>query len=102
MGTEATLLDALRAVPGVAAAGIEPDDRADGAGTLRLQLAPGADEIAVATSKEDPDLRWPAGARLTVIRRSHLKSKPQLRRAERTLAVTASPPPTSSGRRGSR
>lgn len=50
MGTEATLLDALRAVPGVAAAGIEPDDRADGAGTLRLQLAPGADEIAVATS----------------------------------------------------
>ena len=50
MGTEATLLDALRAVPGVAEADIEPDDRADGAGTLRLQLAPGADEIAVATS----------------------------------------------------
>lgn len=50
VSTEATLLDALRAVPGVAAADIEPDDRADGAGTLRLQLSPGADEIAVATS----------------------------------------------------
>lgn len=50
MGTEATLLDALRAVPGVAAADIEPDERPDGAGTLRLQLSPGADEIAVATS----------------------------------------------------
>jgi hypothetical protein len=48
--SEATLLDALRAVPGVAAADIEPDERPDGAGTLRLQLAPGADEIAVATS----------------------------------------------------
>jgi hypothetical protein len=47
---EATLLDALRAVPGVAAADLEPDERPDGAGTLRLQLAPGADEIAVATS----------------------------------------------------
>ena len=44
------LLDALRAVPGVAAADLEPDDRPEGAGTLRLQLAPGADEIAVATS----------------------------------------------------
>ena len=50
MNSEATLLDALRAVPGVSAADIEPDDRSDGAGTLRLQLAPGADEIAVATS----------------------------------------------------
>lgn len=50
MGTEATLLDALRAVPGVAAADLEPDERPEGAGTLRLQLAPGADEIAVATS----------------------------------------------------
>jgi len=47
---EATLLDALRAVPGVAAADIEADERPEGAGTLRLQLAPGADEIAVATS----------------------------------------------------
>ncbi len=50
VGTEATLLDALRSVPGVAAADIEPDERTDGAGTLRLQLSPGADEIAVATS----------------------------------------------------
>jgi hypothetical protein len=50
VGTEATLLDALRAVPGVAAADLEPDERPEGAGTLRLQLAPGADEIAVATS----------------------------------------------------
>jgi hypothetical protein len=50
VSTEATLLDALRAVPGVAAADIEADDRTDGAGTLRLQLSPGADEIAVATS----------------------------------------------------
>ncbi len=50
MTTEATLLDALRAVPGVAAADIEADERPEGAGTLRLQLAAGADEIAVATS----------------------------------------------------
>ena len=50
MSSEATLLDALRAVPGVAAADLEPDERPEGAGTLRLQLAPGADEIAVATS----------------------------------------------------
>ncbi|HVQ18987.1 MAG TPA: hypothetical protein VMT27_08120, partial [Actinomycetes bacterium] len=50
MGSQATLLDALRAVPGVAAADLEPDERPEGAGTLRLQLAPGADEIAVATS----------------------------------------------------
>ncbi len=50
MSTQATLLDALRAVPGVAEADLEPDDRPEGAGTLRLQLAPGADEIAVATS----------------------------------------------------
>jgi hypothetical protein len=50
VSSQATLLDALRAVPGVAAADLEPDDRPEGAGTLRLQLAPGADEIAVATS----------------------------------------------------
>ena len=50
VSTEATLLDALRAVPGVAAADLEPDERPEGAGTLRLQLAPGADEIAFATS----------------------------------------------------
>jgi len=50
VSSQATLLDALRAVPGVAAADLEPDDRPEGAGTLRLQLAAGADEIAVATS----------------------------------------------------
>lgn len=50
MNDGATLLDALRSVPGVAAADIEPDDRPEGAGTLRLQLDPGADEVAVATS----------------------------------------------------
>jgi hypothetical protein len=44
------LLDALRAVPGVSAADIESDERPEGAGTLRLQLEPGADEVAVATS----------------------------------------------------
>ena len=36
-------------MPGVATADIEPDERPDGAGTLRLQLDPGADEVAVAT-----------------------------------------------------
>jgi hypothetical protein len=46
----AALLDALRAVPGVSAADIEADERPEGAGTLRLQLEPGADEVAVATS----------------------------------------------------
>jgi hypothetical protein len=46
----ATLLEALRAVPGVASADLEPDDRPEGAGTLRLQLSPGADEVQVATS----------------------------------------------------
>lgn len=45
-----TLLEALRAVPGVASADIEADERPEGAGTLRLQLAPGADEVQVATS----------------------------------------------------
>jgi hypothetical protein len=46
----ATLLEALRSVPGVASADLEPDDRPEGAGTLRLQLSPGADEVQVATS----------------------------------------------------
>lgn len=50
MNQQVTLLEALRAVPGVASADIEPDDRPEGAGTLRLQLAPGADEVQVATS----------------------------------------------------
>jgi hypothetical protein len=47
---ELTLLEALRAVPGVASADIEPDGRPEGAGTLRLQLSAGADEVQVATS----------------------------------------------------
>ena len=50
MTNSATLLSALRAVPGVASADIEADERPEGAGTLRLQLDPGADEVAVATS----------------------------------------------------
>jgi hypothetical protein len=47
---ELTLLEALRSVPGVASADIEADDRPEGAGTLRLQLSAGADEVQVATS----------------------------------------------------
>ena len=50
MTDPATLLEALRSVPGVASADLEPDDRPEGAGTLRLQLSPGADEVQVATS----------------------------------------------------
>lgn len=40
------LVSALLGVPGVAAAAVEPVG--DGPGTLRLQLAPGADEVSVA------------------------------------------------------
>jgi hypothetical protein len=40
------LVSALLAVPGVAAAAVEPAE--GGPGTLRLQLAPGADEVSVA------------------------------------------------------
>jgi hypothetical protein len=43
------LVRALRVLSGVADAEIIPDERANGAGTLRLSLAPGADEVAVAT-----------------------------------------------------
>ncbi|MFZ0324172.1 MAG: hypothetical protein WAN48_08590 [Actinomycetes bacterium] len=50
MTNSSALLSALRAVPGVASADIEADERPEGAGTLRLQLDPGADEVAVATS----------------------------------------------------
>jgi hypothetical protein len=46
--SRAHLLDALRAVDGVADAEIVDDDR--GVGTLRLTLAPGADEVEVAVS----------------------------------------------------
>jgi hypothetical protein len=41
---------------------------------------------AVARSNEEPYFRRPAGARLTVIRRSHLKGMPQLRSAARIRA----------------
>ena len=39
---------ALRAIPGVADARLHADGRAEGAGTVRLTLAPHADEVAVA------------------------------------------------------
>jgi hypothetical protein len=44
------IVAALRAVPGVADADVEPDDAGGGMGLLRLGLAPGYDEVAVATS----------------------------------------------------
>ncbi len=44
------IVAALRAVPGVAAADVEPDLDGGGMGLLRLGLAPGFDEVAVATS----------------------------------------------------
>jgi len=46
----AEIVAALRAVPGVAEADVEPDDEGGGLGLLRLGLAPGVDEVAVATS----------------------------------------------------
>src|SRR6478609_8712654 len=48
-GDTAPVVAALRAVPGVADAEILPEP-AGGPGTLRLQLAPGADEVLVATT----------------------------------------------------
>jgi hypothetical protein len=42
------IVAALRAVPGVADADVEPDDH-DGPGVLRLGLVPGVDEVQVAT-----------------------------------------------------
>jgi hypothetical protein len=47
--TAADIAAALRAVPGVAAADVEPDDDGSGLGLLRLGLAPGVDEVKVAT-----------------------------------------------------
>lgn len=44
------IVAALRAVPGVADADVEPDDAGGGMGLLRLGLAPGYDEVQVATS----------------------------------------------------
>lgn len=43
------VVDALRAVPGVSEAQVEPDDEG-GLGVLRLGLDPGVDEVEVATS----------------------------------------------------
>ena len=43
------IVAALRAVPGVAEADVEPDGEGDGLGLLRLGLTPGVDEVAVAT-----------------------------------------------------
>jgi hypothetical protein len=44
------IVAALRAVPGVADADVEPDSDGGGMGLLRLGLAPGFDEVQVATS----------------------------------------------------
>ena len=44
------LVGALLAVAGVADAAVEPDPDGSGPGTLRLQLEPGADEVAVASA----------------------------------------------------
>jgi hypothetical protein len=45
----AEIVAALRAVPGVAEADVEPDDEGGGLGLLRLGLSPGVDEVQVAT-----------------------------------------------------
>jgi hypothetical protein len=45
----AEIVAALRAVPGVAEAEVEPDDEGGGLGLLRLGLTPGVDEVQVAT-----------------------------------------------------
>jgi hypothetical protein len=44
------IVAALRAVPGVAEAEVEPDESGDGLGLLRLGLSPGVDEVQVATN----------------------------------------------------
>jgi hypothetical protein len=46
----AEIVAALRAVPGVAEAEVEPDAEGEGLGVLRLGLTPGVDEVQVATS----------------------------------------------------
>jgi len=46
----AEIVAALRAVPGVADADVEPDAEGGGLGLLRLGLDPGVDEVSVATS----------------------------------------------------
>jgi hypothetical protein len=44
------IVAALREVPGVADADVEPDNDGDGLGLLRLGLAPGVDEVEVASA----------------------------------------------------
>lgn len=46
----AEIVAALRAVPGISEADVEPDEEGGGLGLLRLGLAPGVDEVQVATS----------------------------------------------------
>jgi hypothetical protein len=45
----AEIVAALRSVPGVAEADVEPDEAGGGLGLLRLGLAPGVDEVQVAS-----------------------------------------------------
>jgi hypothetical protein len=45
----AEIVAALRSVPGVAEADVEPDDEGGGLGLLRLSLSPGVDEVQVAS-----------------------------------------------------
>jgi hypothetical protein len=45
----AEIIAALRTVPGVAEADVEPDDQGGGLGLLRLGLSPGVDEVQVAS-----------------------------------------------------
>jgi hypothetical protein len=45
----AEIVAALRTVPGVADADVEPDDNGGGLGLLRLGLSPGVDEVQVAS-----------------------------------------------------
>jgi hypothetical protein len=47
--TAADIAAALRDVPGVADAEVQPDDEGSGLGLLRLGLVPGVDEVRVAT-----------------------------------------------------
>ena len=49
MADHAEIVAALRGVPGVAEADLEPDADGDGLGLLRLGLSPGVDEVQVAT-----------------------------------------------------
>jgi hypothetical protein len=93
----AEIVAALRTVPGVAAADVEPDADGGGLGLLRLGLTPGVDEVQVATKvgrllrerfglgvdadrvqliedAEAPDLPAPRDGRRPVISRMQLVS----------------------------